>query len=564
MLISEVTEQIGLSKKAIRFYEEKGLIKVARKENGYREYSEDDVLALNKIKFLRMCGISVSDIKLLFENMVTLDDLLQKRKKEIESEHDLHFSQFDNISQMIDSYKNNRFNLTDSFEETSVSNAELSDKLAVGIDIGSTTISATVIDTQNNIQVESYTVSNGAEIIVENPAFYEQDPLVLCDKAIRLIEIITDNYKNIKAIGVTGQMHGIVYIDKNGNAVSNLITWQDKRADESFKNEVTYCDNIFELTGQTVNTGFGFATHYYNCINNLVPDNTYSFCSIMDYLVMKLTETTFPLLHSSVAASFGLFDIKGLKFKTDAISKLGIDNVTLPKVTDDFYIVGRYKNIPVSVAIGDNQASFIGAVDNLDDTILVNIGTGSQISMVTDSFEENETLELRPLIKNKYILCGSALCGGKSYAILEKFFRSFVTASDFPEASKYDIINKLVLDAYKQGKNTPTVEPFFRGKRSDPALKATISNITEDNFTPGQLALGFVKGICGEAYDFLGPRCKTKKQIIASGNAVRKIPVMKSVISDMFGLPVEVSNNKEEAALGAALFAASSVGINNN
>ena len=564
MLISEVTEQIGLSKKAIRFYEEKGLIKVARKENGYREYSEDDVLALNKIKFLRMCGISVSDIKLLFENMVTLDDLLQKRKKEIESEHDLHFSQFDNISQMIDSYKNNRFNLTDSFEETSVSNAELSDKLAVGIDIGSTTISATVIDTQNNIQVESYTVSNGAEIIVENPAFYEQDPLVLCDKAIRLIEIITDNYKNIKAIGVTGQMHGIVYIDKNGNAVSNLITWQDKRADESFKNEVTYCDNIFELTGQTVNTGFGFATHYYNCINNLVPDNTYSFCSIMDYLVMKLTETTFPLLHSSVAASFGLFDIKGLKFKTDAISKLGIDNVTLPKVTDDFYIVGRYKNIPVSVAIGDNQASFIGAVDNLDDTILVNIGTGSQISMVTDSFEENETLELRPLIKNKYILCGSALCGGKSYAILEKFFRSFVTASDFPEASKYDIINKLVLDAYTQGKNTPTVEPFFRGKRSDPSLKATISNITEDNFTPGQLALGFVKGICGEAYDFLGPRCKTKKQIIASGNAVRKIPVMKSVISDMFGLPVEVTNNKEEAALGAALFAASSVGINNN
>lgn len=564
MLISEVTEQIGLSKKAIRFYEEKGLIKVARKENGYREYSEDDVLALNKIKFLRMCGISVSDIKLLFENMVTLDDLLQKRKKEIESEHDLHFSQFDNISHMIDSYKNNRFNLTDSFEETSVSNAELSDKLAVGIDIGSTTISATVIDTQNNIQVESYTVSNGAEIIVENPAFYEQDPLVLCDKAIRLIEIITDNYKNIKAIGVTGQMHGIVYIDKNGNAVSNLITWQDKRADENLANGYSYCDKIFEITGNKVYTGFGMATHYYNCINNMVPPTAHSFCSIMDYLVMKLTDTTDPVLHSSVAASFGLFDIKGLKFKTDAISKLGIDNVTLPKVTDDFYIVGRYKNIPVSVAIGDNQASFIGAVDNLDDTILVNIGTGSQISMVTDSFEENETLELRPLIKNKYILCGSALCGGKSYAILEKFFRSFVTASDFPEASKYDIINKLVLDAYTQGKNTPTVEPFFRGKRSDPSLKATISNITEDNFTPGQLALGFVKGICGEAYDFLGPRCKTKKQIIASGNAVRKIPVMKSVISDMFGLPVEVSNNKEEAALGAALFAASSVGINNN
>ena len=93
MLISEVMEQTGLSKKTIRFYEDKGLIKVARKENGYREYSENEILTLKKIKSLRMCGISVSDIKLLFGNIVSLDDLLQKRKKEIESEHGLRFSQ---------------------------------------------------------------------------------------------------------------------------------------------------------------------------------------------------------------------------------------------------------------------------------------------------------------------------------------------------------------------------------------------------------------------------------------------------------------------------------------
>ena len=519
------------------------------------------MLIINKIKFLRMCGICVSDIKLLFENMVTLDDLLQKRKKEIESQHDLHFSQFDNISQMIDSYKNNRFDLADSFVETSVTGTELSDKLAVGIDLGSTTISATVIDLVNHTQVESYTISNGAEIRLKNSCFHEQDPSIICDKALRLIEIITDNYKNVKSIGITGQMHGIVYIDKNSNAVSNLITWQDKRADEYLKNEVTYCDSIFELTGERVYTGFGFATHYYNRLNNLVPADTYSFCSIMDYLVMKLTNTVYPLLHSSVASSFGMFDTKESKFKTDAIFKLGIDNIILPDATDDFHIVGKYKNIPVAVAIGDNQASFIGAVDNLDDTILVNIGTGSQISMVTDSFDKNDMLEIRPLIKDKYILCGSALCGGKAYAILEKFFRSFVIASDLPVASQYDIINKLVLEAYTQGKDTPTVEPFFKGKRSNPSQKAIISNITEDNFTPGQLALGFVKGICCELYDYLGTRCKEKKQIIASGNAVRKIPVMKSVISDVFSLPVDVSDNKEEAALGAALFSAASVGL---
>ena len=213
MLISEVMEQTGLSKKTIRFYEDKGLIKVARKENGYREYSENEILTLKKIKSLRMCGISVSDIKLLFGNIVSLDDLLQKRKKEIESEHGLRFSQLDTVSQIIDSYKNNEFDLTGDFDETAIHTTSLSDKLAVGIDIGSTTISATVMDIANNVQVESYTINNGADIQSQNSQFYEQDAVAICNKAIKLLTVITENYADINTIGVTGQMHGIVYID---------------------------------------------------------------------------------------------------------------------------------------------------------------------------------------------------------------------------------------------------------------------------------------------------------------------------------------------------------------
>lgn len=561
MLISEVMEQTGISKKAIRFYEDKGLIKVARKENGYREYSENEILTLKKIKSLRMCGISVSDIQLLFGNIVSLDDLLQKRKKEIESEHGLRFSQLDTVSQIIDSYKNNEFDLTGDFDETTTHTTSLSDKLAVGIDLGSTTISATVMDIANHVQVESYTINTGADIQSQNARFHEQDAAAICHKAMKLLAVITENYADIRAIGVTGQMHGIVYIDKMGNAVSNLITWQDKRADESLENGCSYCDKIFEMTGKKVYTGFGIATHYYNHMNGLVPPTAHSFCSIMDYLVMKLTDTASPVLHSSVAASFGLFDISRSDFDTEAISKLGIDNLVFPKVTDAFYPAGRYKNIPVSIAIGDNQASFIGSVENIDDTILINIGTGSQISMATDRPEKDDNLELRPLIGNKYILCGSALCGGKAYAILERFFREYMLAFGTDAMPQYEIINKLSYEAYMQGKDTPLVEPFFRGKRGDPLQKASIMNITEDNFTPAQLVLGFIKGICKELYDFVGVRCKTKKRIVASGNAVRKIPIMKSVISDMFGLPVTISDNTEEASAGAALFASFTAGL---
>ncbi|MDD6484771.1 MAG: hypothetical protein PUF72_09410, partial [Clostridiales bacterium] len=154
-----------------------------------------------------------------------------------------------------------------------------------------------------------------------------------------------------------------------------------------------------------------------------------------------------------------------MSFDKESISNLGMDNIALPDVTDEFFISGNYKNIPVAVAIGDNQASFIGAVGNLDDTVLVNIGTGSQISFASDFCVPDDRLELRPLFKDKYILCGSALCGGASYALLESFFRSYVKASNSDNSLQYDILNKLAYDAYKQNKKPLTVNTLFSGKR---------------------------------------------------------------------------------------------------
>ena len=69
MLINEVCKRCGLTKKAIEYYEEQGLTRPQIMENGYRVFSEDDVIQLNKIAVLRGLGISVSDIKtVLAEN----------------------------------------------------------------------------------------------------------------------------------------------------------------------------------------------------------------------------------------------------------------------------------------------------------------------------------------------------------------------------------------------------------------------------------------------------------------------------------------------------------------
>ena len=127
---------------------------------------------------------------------------------------------------------------------------------------------------------------------------------------------------------------------------------------------------------------------------------------------MRLVGRTEPLMHTSNAASLGLFDTPNLCFNRAALDALGITDITPPEVTSGFACAGEYKDIPVSVAIGDNQASFIGSVKDPEKTLLVNIGTGAQICSATSECRPDKILEARPLYNEKYILCGSSLSGG--------------------------------------------------------------------------------------------------------------------------------------------------------
>lgn len=79
MRINQVEELVGISKKNIRFYEEKGLISPKRTaENGYRDYSEEDVETLQKIKLLRQLSIPIEEILKLQKGYLTLDDCMRR------------------------------------------------------------------------------------------------------------------------------------------------------------------------------------------------------------------------------------------------------------------------------------------------------------------------------------------------------------------------------------------------------------------------------------------------------------------------------------------------------
>lgn len=87
MLIKDVEQRTGLSRENIRYYEKEKLIFASRNPvSHYREYSEEDVLLLQKIKLLRAIGLSIHDIRSIISQPDTLCDYLERRKAELKDE----------------------------------------------------------------------------------------------------------------------------------------------------------------------------------------------------------------------------------------------------------------------------------------------------------------------------------------------------------------------------------------------------------------------------------------------------------------------------------------------
>lgn len=558
MKIKEVEKRTGLTKKAIRLYELRGLLTVDRSENGYRDYSEADVDTLERIKLLRTAGVSITDIKLFFSGILSLDHIIEKRKKEIDAECGLNSEMYAFCEALLERLADGDRVTGEEFTETDDAFSGEHGALTVGIDIGTTTVSAAVIDIDNKRQVEVFSVPHNS--YVRGSVSSEQSVSVIMDKVIGVLELIHKSYENIVSIGVTGQMHGILYYDRNGEAVSNLMNWQDKRGDFQIRDGLNACQLIKRVTGEDISTGYGLATHYYNMLCGLVPEGAVGFSSIMDYLAMRLCNIKKSLTHTSVAASFGLFNVKKRCYETDKLAALGIDESFLPRVTESCELVGAWNDIPVSVAIGDNQASFLGSVKNNSEGMLINIGTGSQISAVGEATQLGAGIEVRPFINREQLICGSALCGGSAYAMIEKFFRSYAVSIGAKDASQYAIMNDLAQAAYESGEPPLSVDTSFCGMRSDPMRRGAIENIDLGNFTPSALVLGVIVGMCDELYDLYLAGGIKKKYIVASGGAVRKNRILRQVLEDKFGMRVSVSSVHEEAASGAALFAAYTVG----
>jgi len=424
--------------------------------------------------------------------------------------------------------------------------------VSVGLDIGTTTISAAILDNSSGRVRKTYTVPNASSLPGRNAWEHMQSPEWIWKKTTELLDSIQNEYA-VSSIGVTGQMHGILCTGADGTALSPLYTWQDRRAGQG-KNST--CERIRIETGFTVPEGYGLATLAHLLRQKALPVGVCGCCTIMDYVTMRLCGLVRPVLHITNAASWGFYRHDWQHFDADALRKLGIHEGILPEVTAKASVLGFWRGIPVAVAIGDNQAAFIGSVKDPANTVLVNVGTGSQISMLADEPLKTETplVESRPFDGEKILLSGACLCGGRAYAMLESFFRRYAEAAGLPDRPGYELLNRIAAKGYEKG-SVLSVRTTFCGTRTDSSVRGEITGIGEDNLTPEALAAGVLYGIADELYSMYKIMPAGDIRVLAaSGNAVRKNPILQRILADRFGLPLQIPDYTEEAACGAALF----------
>lgn len=424
----------------------------------------------------------------------------------------------------------------------------------IGLDVGTTSISGVLYSKDKKQNLKVCTRSNS--FIASSEGEYIQDPSDILLKVLNIIDTLKDfSDDSILGISISTQMHGILYVDTNGQAVSPLYTWQNQRGlnKKNDENLETYLTNIL---GYPVYSGYGIVTHISLYDEESIPLTAEKFCTIGDYISMQLVNNSTPITDITLAHSMGICDLNTGKLAV-GLNSLNKEVLRyLPEISSDIRILGQYKTIPVIQPLGDNQASFIGSVKDMNTSILLNYGTSGQVSLYSKKNEKFPGFETRSLGRDEgYIHVAFSLCGGNSYSILCEFFNDVVSlVTDKKDYDFMEIMNSLDLDISKESMKC---NPYFLGRRGMVDSYASFYQITKSNFTPQNMVKSLVVGMANELYESYESIPKPIQDrisvLVGSENGVRKNNHLKMALELKYNKPLRLINSFEESCLGAII-----------
>jgi len=445
----------------------------------------------------------------------------------------------------------------------------MSQNLFLGIDIGTSKVAAVISDANGQVAARA---ARPHHADLPAPAGHaEQDPATLETVAMAVVdELPRELCQRIRAVGVTGQVHGVLLLDARGGPVSPLITWQDQRAarDPGFLTELQ------RRTGHALKPGFGGATLPWLLARGAAPSSTASVTTILGWFVMGLSGSARPQLDPTDAATWGLFDLRALDWDRAATAAARIPATWLPPVVPCGTAAGEMgtatarrwgipAGVPVAVGIGDNQASLVATLHDPEHELALTLGTGGQLSAVLPRgaplAESGPTFEYRPFPGGQYAAVAASLCGGAAWAWLARAVAEWTRALGLsPPAlsTVYERLNAVGLAATEEIE----VHPHFLGERYDAALRGSLEGLRLDNFTLGAVARGLARGIARTLQEMLPAALyRDRRRLVGSGNALRLNPLLRQMAEEVFRLPLVLREGREEAATGAAMIAARTV-----
>lgn len=267
----------------------------------------------------------------------------------------------------------------------------------IGVDLG-TSGTKTVLFTSDGTPVASKTIEY--PLYQPQNGWAEQEPKDWWNAACASMKTVISqsgvNPKDIKGIGISGQMHGLVMLDKSGNVLRRSIIWCDQRTArecEEITNKVGAA-RLIELTANPALTGFTASKILW--VRNHEPE-VYEKCAHIllpkDYVRYMLTGEF--ATEVSDASGMQLLDVPNRSWSDEVLSKLGIDKSLLGKVYESFEVTGFVTpqaaelcgipaGTPVVGGAGDNAAAAVGTGTVQDGIAFTTLGTSGVVFAHTD------------------------------------------------------------------------------------------------------------------------------------------------------------------------------------
>lgn len=245
----------------------------------------------------------------------------------------------------------------------------MSGRYLLGFDVGSSSVKASLVDSDSGVCVASaFYPEKEAPIIAVKSGWAEQDPQMWWDNAkLSLKKVMADSSvkgEDIKAIGISYQMHGLVCVDKNQNVLRPSIIWCDSRA-------VPYGEKAFEnigpkeCLGHLLNSPGNFTASKLAWVKENEPQQFEKIYKIMlpgDYIAMKLSGT----INTTISGlSEGmLWDFKNKKVAKFLLDYFGFDESLIADIVPTFSVqsevseaaaneLGLKAGTPISYRAGD-------------------------------------------------------------------------------------------------------------------------------------------------------------------------------------------------------------------